>query len=553
MALTKVTFSMIEGAVVNVLDYGAVGDGITNDAAAITAAVATGKNVYLPKGTYYYNTNTPTQLNSNQTIFGDGQGISIIKAGSDALGSYGIFYASSKNFVSVQGLTFDGNSTVSGVLQNTDRSLLRFGACNDVSLFDIEIKNYGQKEWGLGGGVIPQPSGPGGEGPENYAWAVGFGGCTRVSFEDIYLHDCYVEGWAVYNCRVVECNNFRGYKGTGNCSTPLHIAAFGDVDLSKYINVSNVFIDGSEGSAFNLTGEYINISNINIINQGSVGIDSSEEGLTAGQHNLNLNYSNISIAGDTALGESYFGLVCVGDNVNLSNINIKYCEQNLVLGASGSSTSNYSLTNCCSTDSIDKTGASADYNIVLASVSNVTLDGCLFRTTETGANARLQNCNTLKINKCKFVDGAGGNISQQATQFAWVENCVFDQSDIAAYAGFQISSTDGANPVGTTANVWLQGNYFVGSTSSEAVALNKGQNVYVHNNINANVNASKSLVYMDTYDISDVVSDNAAALTYLSPIDFGNGFVWVSSAGKLYIKSTRPANDTDGTVVGTQT
>jgi hypothetical protein len=27
----------------------------------------------------------------------------------------------------------------------------------------------------------------------------------------------------------------------------------------------------------------------------------------------------------------------------------------------------------------------------------------------------------------------------------------------------------------------------------------------------------------------------------------------VSATGKLYIKTTRPANDTDGTVVGTQT
>ena len=31
MALTKVTFSMIEGAFVNVLDFGAVGDGVTDE------------------------------------------------------------------------------------------------------------------------------------------------------------------------------------------------------------------------------------------------------------------------------------------------------------------------------------------------------------------------------------------------------------------------------------------------------------------------------------------------------------------------------------------
>lgn len=549
MALTKVTFSMIEGACVNVLDYGAVGDGVANDATAIAAAVATGKNVYLPKGTYYYNSNTPTQLNTGQVVFGDGQGQTVIKSGTDAAGSFGILYASSKNYVGVHSLTLDGNSNISGGGPNGDRSLLRFSACNDVSLYNLEIKNYGQKE----NGVIPPPSGPGGEGPEVYAWPVGLGGCERVSIEDIYLHDCYVEGFSVYNCRYVDCSNFRGYKGVGNCSTPLHIAAFGDVDLSKYINVNNVFIDGSEGSAFNLTGEYININNINIVNQGSVGIDSSDEGLTPGQHCLNLNYSNISITGDPSVTESYNGLVCVGDNVNLSNIHVKYCEQNILLGATGTPTSGYSLTNCTSTETLNKTSVAVDHNLSISDVSNVSIDSSLFQTTETGANCLLQNCDTVKFSKCRFLDGAGANISQTATQFAWIENCVFDQSDIPGYAFPQIVSTDGASPVGTTAHIWLNSNYFVGSTSVDAVSLPKGQNVYTHNNINANVNVGKFLVYMDTYDISDVVSDNAAALTYLNPLDFGNGFVWVSSAGKLYIKATRPANETDGTVVGTQT
>lgn len=57
MALTKATYSMILGAPINVLDYGAKGDGTTNDTAAIVAAIAacqaaSQSSLYFPTGIY---------------------------------------------------------------------------------------------------------------------------------------------------------------------------------------------------------------------------------------------------------------------------------------------------------------------------------------------------------------------------------------------------------------------------------------------------------------------------------------------------------------------
>jgi hypothetical protein len=75
MSLTKVTYSMIQGATYNVLDYGAIGDGVANDTAAIQAALtaafnAGGGSVYVPTGTYKIT--LPLIVRSNTSLFGDG-------------------------------------------------------------------------------------------------------------------------------------------------------------------------------------------------------------------------------------------------------------------------------------------------------------------------------------------------------------------------------------------------------------------------------------------------------------------------------------------------
>ncbi len=72
MSLTKVTYSMIDGAPFNVSDYGATGDGATNDVAAIQLAVAAAKSagggtLYFPKGSY--KVTFPSGLSAYSSLF----------------------------------------------------------------------------------------------------------------------------------------------------------------------------------------------------------------------------------------------------------------------------------------------------------------------------------------------------------------------------------------------------------------------------------------------------------------------------------------------------
>jgi parallel beta-helix repeat protein len=89
--------------VVSVKDLGATGDGVTNDTAAIIAAIATGaKNIYIPEGTYLCaNISVPTGVR----IFGTGT----LKLKAAASLNFDPIFRITGPSVKFEGLTFDGN------------------------------------------------------------------------------------------------------------------------------------------------------------------------------------------------------------------------------------------------------------------------------------------------------------------------------------------------------------------------------------------------------------------------------------------------------------
>jgi hypothetical protein len=83
MGLTKVTYNMIATAPANVTDFGAVGDNVTNDTAAINAAISAinagqYKALYFPAGFYKIN-GALTTITANQiVVYGEGPRQSVL-------------------------------------------------------------------------------------------------------------------------------------------------------------------------------------------------------------------------------------------------------------------------------------------------------------------------------------------------------------------------------------------------------------------------------------------------------------------------------------------
>ena len=67
MSLTKVTYSMIQGSPVNLLDFGADPTGVNDCSAALTAAIAASNNIFIPAGEYKF-TSTFTVTGSRGLI-----------------------------------------------------------------------------------------------------------------------------------------------------------------------------------------------------------------------------------------------------------------------------------------------------------------------------------------------------------------------------------------------------------------------------------------------------------------------------------------------------
>ena len=120
MSLTKVSYSMIQGAPVNILDYGA-STSSANNTVAIQAALDTGLDVFIPAGAFLC-TDTLSMNTPFQTLFGNGWGSQIT-----------FTFASSK-----EGLIMGVPTGAIACDKQTLRNVYLLGTANVSKLLDIK-------------------------------------------------------------------------------------------------------------------------------------------------------------------------------------------------------------------------------------------------------------------------------------------------------------------------------------------------------------------------------------------------------------------------------
>lgn len=196
MSLTKVSFDMIQGAQYNVLDYGASPSNTAAQnnaafAAAITAAKVNGGTIYIPEGTYTFDSSIIIDDSSVQ-VLGDGFGATILSytgnshamvIGDDGGGAYGKF------------------SQFKIVGTNQGLSGIRVTGVTNCLLDNLWITGF-VKAFTGGGGTIP-----------------GSGGACGVWVNTRNLTGGFVLSLKIENC-IIE-TNFTGvdFTGTANGAT----------------------------------------------------------------------------------------------------------------------------------------------------------------------------------------------------------------------------------------------------------------------------------------------------------------------------------------------
>jgi parallel beta-helix repeat protein len=222
MALTKAHNRMIDGASISVKDFGATGDGITDDTTAIQAALAGGGTVYFPEGTYLTGS---LAVYSDTEIIGAKNSIILATLITTSPLIRNAAYPNGNVNISIHDLTIDGGGPTA-----FNDTTIQLQNCTNTSVKDCHIYNYknfaisvlgaessvvvadNYVDGGVGGGPLGTGTAGGGinfSGGQNYMGNK----CTGNTVINCAASGIVIQGGAKY---IIVTGNTASYNGLTN-------------------------------------------------------------------------------------------------------------------------------------------------------------------------------------------------------------------------------------------------------------------------------------------------------------------------------------------------
>lgn len=217
--------------VVSVKDFGAVGDGVADDTAAIQAAINAASAVYVPAGTYIVNVVT---LDANTELHGDGSSSIIKQSASFAGGSQGSLYVNSgaagsqvSNIV-IRDLRIEGTNIAAPVFSEF-KHLVSLNGVKNVLVANVEFVGFQGDGLYIGSGNI------GGQERHNYNVTVRnctFDGVNAENRNGVSIIDC--DNATIEDCYFVNTTK-TGMPGSIDC----------EPDANAFHVIRNIAIRGN--------------------------------------------------------------------------------------------------------------------------------------------------------------------------------------------------------------------------------------------------------------------------------------------------------------------
>ena len=312
---------------INVKDYGAVGDGVTNDSTAVAAAIAALTDysvLYFPPGVYIASGTGQINNLSHVTVMGAGMGVSVWKApaGGDIM-----IWANGTgcNYWNVQDITLDGNNTT----RNGNHGL--YLECSYCALDHVEVINAGEFA------VII-------EDPDN----------AQNEFRDVNIT----------NCRIVDSY------GDG-----IHVVE------GKNVVIANNIIDGSDDDCIAIFDTTDCVISNNVCRARSDLATATGRGIA-----VLYGCARVMVTGNVISKSKQSGLLVAAEDSGRRPSNIQLFA-NLITGEVGTS-SGYGIritdaeNISCNENAIDE--ISAGYGYWLGNFDNVTIAGGTIKESTTG-------------------------------------------------------------------------------------------------------------------------------------------------------------------------